>query len=182
MTSIVSLSGGFGFPSTTTALTDLVTAAAEQRIGADATRIELRDLASDLPDATLLGLPSERLDAALRAVEQADLIITATPVFRGSYAGLFKAFWDLVDPVAMRGTTVILGATGGSGRHQLVIDQALRPLFAYFGALIVPTAIYAAAEDWAAAGMPTHELESRAQRAVAQAQALLRARATADTA
>lgn len=181
MTSIVAISGGFGFPSTTTALTDLIANEAEQREGVDVTRIELRDLVADLPDATLLGLPSERLDRALRAVEQADLVIAATPVFRGSYAGLFKAFWDLVDPVAMRGKAVILGATGGSGRHQLVIDQALRPLFAYFGALIVPTALYAAEEDWAAAGLPTPELADRARRAVAQAEALLRARATADT-
>ncbi|WP_194164977.1 MULTISPECIES: CE1759 family FMN reductase [unclassified Pseudactinotalea] len=178
MTSVVSLSGGFGYPSTTTALTDLLARAAEELDGADLTRLELRDLAGDLPDATLLGLPSERLDRALRAVEQADLIITASPVFRGSYAGLFKAFWDLVDPVAMKGKPVILGATGGSARHQLVIDQAMRPLFSYFGALVVPTAIYAAEEDWAAAGLPTPELADRARRAVAQAADLLPARAT----
>lgn len=179
MSGIVALSGGLGFPSTTTALTDLVGARLTERTGEPVTTIEIRDLASEIVDATLLGLPGPRLDAALRAVEQADVVVTATPVFRGSYAGLYKAFWDLVDPVAMRGKTVVLGATGGSTRHQLMIDQAMRPLFAYFGALVVPTAVYAATEDWNVGGTATAALADRAERAADQALALASVTASA---
>src|SRR5699024_5019587 len=112
----------------------------------------------------------------LAAIERADLVIAASPVFRGSYTGMFKALWDLVDPVAMRGKPVVLGATGGSRRHQLMIDQTMRPLFAYFGALITPTAVYAAAEDFGVAGAMAAELSQRVQRAGHEALGLVPAR------
>src|SRR5690625_1519884 len=149
---VVAVSGGVCFPSSTRRLTDsLLTAveqaAAEQQVAVATRTVEVRDLAVDVAHATVAGLPSPELDDALAAIERADLVIAASPVFRGSYAGIFKSLWDLVDPVAMRGKPVLLGATGGSMRHQLVIDQELRPLFAYFGALLVPTAVYAATED-----------------------------------
>lgn len=167
---IVAVSGGAGFPSTTRTVTDLLTtavSAAAERAGMQpAVRtLEVRDTATDVADATVIGLPSQALDEALRAVEGADLVVATTPVFRGSYAGIVKAFWDLVDPVAMRAKPVLLGATGGSARHQLMIDQAMRPLFAYFGALVLPTAVYAAAEDFAVGDMPVGQLSERIARA-----------------
>ncbi|TDE89610.1 hypothetical protein EXU48_19425 [Occultella glacieicola] len=167
---IVALTGGVGFPSTTRTLTDdLLAAVAEAATTAgvevDLRTVEAREHAVDVANATVLGLPSPALDEALRAVEGADLLIAASPVFRGSYAGIFKAFLDLVDPVAMRGKSVLLGATGGSSRHQLAIDQALRPLFAYFGALIAPTAVYASTDDFGVAGTATPALAERIGRA-----------------
>ncbi|UFU01765.1 NAD(P)H-dependent oxidoreductase [Ruania suaedae] len=163
--SVVAVNGGVGFPSTTRALTDALVREVAACTGVTSRTIDVRDLARDIADATVLGLPSPELDDALRRVEQADLVIAGTPVFRGSYAGLFKGFWDLVEPLSMRGTPVVLAATGGSPRHQLMIDQTLRPLFAYFGALIAPTAVYAAPEDFGVAGGPGHELAQRIERA-----------------
>ncbi|WP_154794733.1 CE1759 family FMN reductase [Occultella kanbiaonis] len=167
---IVALTGGVGFPSTTRTLTDdLLSAVAESATAAGVEvslrTVEAREHAADVANATVLGLPSPALDEALQLVEGADLLIAASPVFRGSYAGIFKAFMDLVDPVAMRGKTVLLGATGGSSRHQLAIDQAMRPLFAYFGALIAPTAVYASADDFAVAGRAMPALTERIARA-----------------
>src|SRR5699024_10424725 len=117
--------------------------------------------------------PAPALQEALDAVENSDLLIATSATFRGSYAGLFKAFFDLVDPVALHDKPVALGATGGSARHQLVIDHALRPLFTYFGSLLVPTAIYATADDWRPGGVPSKELSDRAGRVADQAHALL---------
>ncbi len=64
----------------------------------------------------------------------ADGVIAVTPVFTASYSGLFKSFFDLIDPTALTGTPVLIGATGGTARHSLVLDHALRPLFAYLRA------------------------------------------------
>lgn len=173
---ITAFVGGFGFPSSTTELAALIARAVTERSGAEVEFIELRDVASHLAEATMLGFPARALQEALGAVENSDLLIAASATFRGSYAGLFKAFFDLVDPVAMHDKPVILGATGGSARHQLVIDHALRPLFTYFGSLIVPTAIYATADDWLPGGTPSEELSRRAGRIADQAHALLQGR------
>jgi len=170
---ITAFIGGFGFPSSTTELTRLLARHLTERMGAEVQFIELRDVASHLADATTLGFPAPALAEALEAVESADLLLATTATFRGSYAGLFKAFFDLVDPVAMHGKPVVLGATGGSVRHQLVIDHALRPLFTYFGSLVVPTAVYATPEDWQAGGVPSDELDRRAGRIAEQARALV---------
>ena len=72
-----------------------------------------------------------------------------TPVFSASYSGLFKSFFDVLDPDALAGKPVLIAATGGTARHSLVLEHALRPLFAYLRAVVVPTAVFAASEDWA---------------------------------
>lgn len=89
-----------------------------------------------------------RAEAAVRKVETADLVIAATPVFRGSYTGLFKHFFDFVGQYALADKPVMLVATGGSDRHAMVIDQALRPLFGFFQAWTAPMGIYLSAGDF----------------------------------
>src|SRR5690625_6810935 len=134
---ITAFIGGFGFPSSTPPLPRLLARPLPGRMGAEVQFIELRDVASHLADATTLGFPAPALAEALEAVESADLLLATTATFRGSYAGLFKAFFDLVDPVAMHGKPVVLGDTGGSVRHHLVIDQAMHPLFSIFFLLVI---------------------------------------------
>lgn len=90
----------------------------------------------------------ERAEAAIRAAESADLLIAATPVFRGSYSGLFKHFFDFVGQYALAGKPVLLAATGGSDRHAMVIDQALRPLFGFFQAWTAPMGVYLTSGDF----------------------------------
>ena len=109
---------------------------------------EVRDLARDLVDHLLTGFPSPRLREAIDGLTGADGIIAVSPIFSASYSGLFKTFFDVLEMDALRGTPVGLGATGGSARHSLALEHALRPLFAYLGAAPVPTGVFAATDDW----------------------------------
>jgi FMN reductase len=111
---------------------------------------ELREIATDIADSLVTFSRSEQLSEMIAEVEQADAVITVSPVFKASYSGLFKSFWDLVDNEALRGIPVQLGATGGSPRHSLVIDNSMRPLFSYLRMRVMPVGVYAATEDWGA--------------------------------
>jgi len=171
--SVVAVTGGVSFPSTTRALTDLLLDKTVARLTAagvavDARTVEIREHAQDVATATVVGMRSEELELALKTVEQADLLVVASPVFRGSYSGIFKSFFDLVDSLAMVDKPVLLAATGGTARHTLVIDQALRPLFSFMGDLIVPTGVFASKEDWTIELFPMPWLDERAERAVGQ--------------
>jgi FMN reductase len=152
---IAVLSAGLSTPSSTRLLADRLAQAASAALGrrgiaAEIDVIEVRDLAHDVVDATLTRFPGPDLERALRAVTDADGLIAVSPTFNASYSGLFKSFVDLVEPGALEGHPVLIGATGGSERHSLVLDHALRPLFSYLHALVLPTAVYAAGADWGA--------------------------------
>lgn len=154
---IVAVSGGLSQPSATRLLTDRLATATETAlvaagVDADVEIVELRDHAQDLVNHLLSGFPSPRLKAVIDAVLAADGLIAVSPIFNASYSGLFKMFFDVLERDSLAGRPVLPGATGGTVRHSLAIDHALRPLFAYLGAAVVPTAVFAAAEDWGAGG------------------------------
>ncbi|SKC71141.1 FMN reductase [Krasilnikoviella flava] len=117
--------------------------------------IELRDLAHAVVDAMLTRFPTGDLARALETVTGADGLIAVSPVFTTSYSGLFKSFWDVVDPDSLTGMPVLLGATGGTARHSLALEYAVRPLFTYLRADVVPTSVFAATDDWAASADPS---------------------------
>ncbi|WP_290050001.1 CE1759 family FMN reductase, partial [Amycolatopsis solani] len=112
------------------------------------TVVELRDIALDVTKNLLTGFPSPELRAAIDAVTGADALIAVTPVFTAGYSGLFKSFFDVLDADSLVGKPVLLGATGGTERHSLVLDYQLRPLFGYLKADPVATGVYAASSDW----------------------------------
>lgn len=173
---IVSLSAGLREPSSSRRLADRLTEAAVGELAAagHGTRVravEIRDHAHDAVDALLTGRTGAGLAAALRTVADADLLIAVTPVFGASCSGLFKTFVDVLDHKSLAGRPVVLGATGGSPRHQLVLDHALRPLFAHLRADVVPTAVFAAPEDW---GAGEARLTDRIGRAALEAVSRLR--------
>ncbi|WP_029431921.1 FMN reductase [Blastococcus sp. URHD0036] len=148
------VTAGLSTPSSTRLLADRLTAAtvdALRRRGDDATVevVDLREHARALADHLVTGFPSGGLRAALDTVTGADGVIAVTPVFSASYSGLFKTFFDVLDPDALSGRPVLMGATAGTARHSLVLEHAMRPLFAYLRAVVVPTAVFAASEDWA---------------------------------
>jgi FMN reductase len=136
--------------------------------------VELRDLAHDVVNNLLTGFPSPALAAAIEQVESADALIAVSPIFSASYSGLFKSFFDVLDPqTALVGKPVLIAATGGSPRHSLALEHAVRPLFSYLRALVVPTAVYAASADWGTAGGPdgtgdAAELSARIERAAGE--------------
>jgi FMN reductase len=156
---LVAVSAGLQVPSSTRLLTDRLVAATERHLR-DAgiepvtTVIELRDHAQDLSNHLVTGFPSPTLQAAIDAVIRADGLIVASPIFNASYSGLFKTFFDVIEHGSLEGRPVLLAATGGTARHSLALEHALRPLFSYLGADTVRTAVYAASEDWGRSGVP----------------------------
>jgi FMN reductase len=147
------VSAGLSTPSSTRLLADRLAAATSEALAArDASvrveHVELRNLARPLADRLVTGFPSDELAAALDTVARADGLIAVTPVFSGSYSGLFKTFFDVLDPEALEDLPTLVAATGGSVRHSLVTEHALRPLLTYLRAVVVPTAVYAATEDF----------------------------------
>jgi FMN reductase len=177
------VTAGLSQPSSTRLLADRLAAATDRALRledqrADIEVIELRPLARDLADHLLTGFPSPALGDALALVARTDAVIAVTPVFSASYSGLFKSFFDLVDPDALAGTPVLLGATAGTSRHSLVIDLAMRPLFTYLHALTVPTGVFAASEDFGSGGS-ADALAQRVERAARELVALLEGRRTA---
>jgi FMN reductase len=116
--------------------------------------------------------------AAVRAIETADLVLAASPVYKGSYTGLFKHLFDLVAPDALVDRPVLLATTGGSDRHALVVDHQLRPLFAFFRALTVPSAVYASEGDFDGYTIRSDALRTRMAEAAAQAARLLTSQGT----
>jgi len=171
---IVVVTAGLSEPSTTALLGEQLrqaTVGALDRAGIDArfTVIPLRSLAKDITHHYLTGFPAEPLDAALKAVNEADAIIAVTPVFKASYSGLFKSFWDLVEDGSLAGKPVLLAATGGTARHSLVIDSAMRPLFSYLKALVSPSGVFVSTDDFGA----DTALTSRIQDAAAEFSQLL---------
>lgn len=154
---LVAVTAGLGQPSTARILADRLADTARARLGARGRQVivdvlELRDLALDIAGAMVAGFPGAKLRAALDTVEGADGLIAVSPIYTASYSGLFKSFFDVLDKDALTGKPTLIAATGGTARHSLALDHALRPMFAYLRAFIVPTAVFAASEDWASAG------------------------------
>jgi FMN reductase len=175
------VSAGLSVPSSTRLLADRLadaTTAALRERGVEVRTeiVELRDHARDLADHLVTGFPNTALRPVLDTVASADGLIAVTPIFSASYSGLFKTFVDVLDRDELAGTPVLLGATAGTARHQLALDHALRPLFAYLHATVVPTGVFAAAEDWGAAGV-SRELGERIARAGGELADLVAARA-----
>ena len=156
--SLVVVSAGLSQPSSTRLLADRLADAPSTATSATPASspgvevIELRDHAQDLTNHLLTGFPSPKLQAALDAVLGADGLIAVSPIFSASYSGLFKLFFDLVERDGFAGKPVLIAATGGTARHSLAVEHALRPLFAYLNAAVVATGVYAATEDWGRGG------------------------------
>jgi len=150
---IVVVSAGLSVPSSTRILADALGAATQRRLsalGQDSSYdvVELRELAHQITDNALTGFPTGALADAVRRVTEADAVIAVTPVYAGSYSGLFKLFVDVLEDGTLDGKPVLIAATAGTARHSLMLEFALRPLFAHLRADVVPTAVFAATDDF----------------------------------
>ncbi|MFC4018000.1 FMN reductase [Micromonospora sp. GCM10011542] len=163
------VSGGLSQPSSTRLLADQLAAAVRDELvrageTVELVQVELREHAHDIMNNMLTGFPSTALRSALDAVAGADALIAVTPIFNASYSGLFKSFFDVLDGEALVGRPVLIGATGGTARHSLALEHAARPMFSYLHAVVMPTAVFAAPEDWSG-GSADGALRSRIARA-----------------
>jgi FMN reductase len=155
---LVVVTAGLSQPSATRLLADRLAAAVDRHLRDSGIEprvevVELRDYAQDLTNNLLTGFPSPRLQSAIDEVLGSDGLIAVTPIFSASYSGLFKMFFDVVDRDGLAAKPTLIAATGGTARHSLAVDHAIRPLFAYLNAAVVATGVYAAADDWGGADL-----------------------------
>jgi FMN reductase len=153
MTELTVVSGGLREPSSTRLLADRLAASAAAHLSqlgfsVNTRIVELRPLAGAIADAMTLGFANAELEEAYETVASADGLIAVTPAFNASYGGLFKSFFDVLPEESLTDMPVLIGATGGTERHSLVLEHALRPLFSYLRAVVSPTGVYAATEDF----------------------------------
>jgi FMN reductase len=170
MKRLVVIAAGLSQPSSTRLLADRLAAATVREIGTatDTRIVELRDHAHDITDHLLTGFPAPALKDVLDAVAAADGLVAVSPIFNASYSGLFKSFFDVLGDDVLTDKPVLLGATGGTARHSLALEHALRPMFTYLHAVVAPTSVFAAMEDGAGGGDATlHRRIDRAGRELA---------------
>lgn len=177
---ITVVTAGLSQPSSTRLLAERLAQATVSRLADDGATaevqvIELRDLAHDITNNLLTGFAPPKLEAAIAQLMASDGAIFVTPIFTTSYSGLFKSFIDVLDPDALTGLPVLLAATGGTERHSLALEYAMRPLFTYLHAVVAPTTVYAASSDWGSTGdASTGGLPERIDRAARELAALAR--------
>jgi FMN reductase len=184
---IVVLSAGLGVPSSSRMLADQLAKSAVSRFALSdesvaAKTFELREYAVDIANNMVTGYAGPKLAAMIDAVASADALIAVTPVFSASYSGLFKSFFDVIDKDSLAGKPVLVGATGGTARHSLALDYAIRPLFSYLRARTTQTVVFAAPEDWGSGeGGGSSSIERRSNRAAAELVALVHESAAPET-
>lgn len=165
---ITGFAGSLSAPSRTRALVEQAVNLAAERFNADGEVFDLRDLGPSLGQARHLGdLYPQALELVGRLI-RSDALVIASPVHKGSYAGLFKHVFDLLDPGLLQGKPILLAATGGGDRHALVIEHQLRPLFGFFEAQPLATGVYAGDRDFAGGRLADEAVLNRLSRAVEQ--------------
>ena len=170
---LVAVSGGLQRPSKAAALAEHLMALIADQVLCEQRLVELGQLAPQLAGAVWRSQLPDTVERELAAVEQADIVVVATPVYRGAYTGLFKHFFDFIDQDALIDKPILLAATGGSERHALMIDHQLRPLFSFFQARTLPLGVYATDRDFLDYRLQSEALTERAALAVQRALPLI---------
>ena len=153
MTALAVISGGLREPSSTRLLAGQIDAAVRAELAQSGLRavssfVELRPLGRAIMDAMLTGFAGRELESTFETVADADGVIAVTPAFNASFSGLFKSFFDVLPEHTLSDMPVLIAATGGTERHSLVLEHALRPMFSYLHAVVSPTGVYAATDDF----------------------------------
>lgn len=145
---VVAINGSTQTPSRTLALIHALLQEIGARLHIEADVVSLADIARPLGGALWRTELPAPIESRLQAIEQADLLVVAAPVYRGAYPGHFKHLFDLIGQEALADKPVLLAATGGSDRHALVLEHQLRPLFGFLQALTLPIGVYASQADF----------------------------------
>jgi len=163
---IVGFAGSSSVPSRTRSLVETIVSTTANRTGARATIYDLVDIHPSLGATLDPGHAPPDLVELIDTIANADALVVGSPVYKGTYTGLFKHLFDLIDPKALKDKPIVLTATGGSERHALVVDHGLRPLFAFFSADILSTGIYATEPDFVDYLPASVNLRARIERVV----------------
>lgn len=176
---IVGLAGSYHVPSRTRRLVEeivnhTITRYAEPPAGRRSVTSKVVDLTQFGPDLALARRIEDLAGTSRDIVDLiigADVLVVAVPVYKGSYPGLFKHLFDLIDPQALAGKPVILAATGGGDKHALIVEHQLRPLFAFFESQTMATGIYASDKDFEDGRLVSASVFERIGRAIDQLEA-----------
>ncbi|MBD8702919.1 FMN reductase [Frigoribacterium sp. CFBP 13712] len=171
---VVAVSGTLSTPSKTDALVDAILDELAEVLPIERHVIRVSELGPLFAGALTRDQLDERVERELRAIESADLLIAASPVYRASFTGLFKHLFDFVEQYALVDVPVLLAATGGSERHALILEHSLRPLFGFFQALTLPLGVYAHASDFTDRRVTAPLLQERIRNAIARGLPLIR--------
>ncbi|WP_374976871.1 FMN reductase [Microbacterium trichothecenolyticum] len=163
---VVGVSGSLHEPSRTTALVRTILATVARQLPAETELVEVAALGAGFAGALTREEVAPEVETALRAIESADLLVVASPVYRASFTGLFKHLFDFVGQYDLVGTPVLLAATGGGERHALIIEHQLRPLFGFFQALTLPIGVYASNSDFVDYQLTSPDVARRVVQAV----------------
>jgi FMN reductase len=129
---------------------------------------EVLDLA-DLDAEALLGrTKDDAFDRAIEKVSAAERLVLVTPVYRATYSGALKAFFDLLPQAALRGSVSLLAATGASPAHYLSLDTGLRTLVASLEGWSAPSVVYAISSEFEPDGLPGDALKEKLAAALAE--------------
>jgi FMN reductase len=135
------------------------------RVLADAIAAELGADQASTVDLAVLGprvLAADDADvsAAVQQVLDTDVLIVASPTYKGTYSGLLKAFLDHIGTGALNGSRAVPMLLGGAPNHQLAVDVHFAPLLLELGASLPTRGLFvleskldqfpAAAAQWAA--------------------------------
>lgn len=175
---VVVVNGSPSESSKTMGLVNVVLNALERDMPVQRSQIDVYRLGPQFTGAIERDDIAADIETVLQEAEQADLLIAATPVFRGSYTGMFKHFFDLIDQYALADKPVLLVATGGGEHHALMLEHAMRPLFGFFQALTIPVAIFASSGDFDGTTLLNPRVHGRIEMGLRDVTELLRARAT----
>lgn len=173
---VVGISGNLTRPSKTRLFIDHIVGQVAKSTGAASATYDIEDLGPSFAQARRVSDLAPSARAIVEQLSSAAILVVGSPTFKGSYTGLFKHFFDLLDPTSLKGKPVILAATGGGERHSLIVEHQLRPLFGFFEALTIPTAIYASDRDFADGVIVSEAIRARAQQAVDEACRVVQAR------
>jgi FMN reductase len=165
---LVGISGNIRRPSRTRALVEHIGYEAVRSIPARVDIYDLIDAGPGLGRAFAREELSPQAAAIVAAIEAADALIVGSPVYKGSYTGLFKHLFDFIEIAALAGKPVVLTATGAAQEHALVVEHQLRPLFGFFTALALPTAVYASDQDFSDGRLVSERVRDRAAEAIRQ--------------
>lgn len=171
---VVAVSGSLGDPSKTTVLLQEILDRLAEVHPIESRLITLTEVGPHFAGALSRAELSPVVEEQLQAIESADLLVVASPVYRASFTGLFKHLFDFVDQYALVDTPVLLAASGGSERHALIIEHQFRPLFAFFQALTLPLGIYAHDSDFTDYRVTSRLLSERIEKSIVRALPLVR--------
>jgi len=165
---LVGIAGSFNRPSKTHALVSHVADLASRRYGFSSKVYDLHDVGPSLGSS----LWRKELDAQAAGViddiVNADVLVVGSPTYKGSYPGHFKHLIDLIEPHELRAKPIIITATGGGDRHALMVEHQLRPLFGFFMAHTLPTAVYASDRDFTDYKVSSEPLANRINEVVGE--------------